>query len=304
MNTSPRAPSRIGAWLRRGATAACLCAAPFAHAYAQALLLFPEGTVTLIRGTSVFEVDTPLVTQPGDILTTDTRLGAQLEDGNGMLAALGPQTRLTIDAPPRGADASGAASLSLLTGWIKLARSAAPGQWLLDTPTLRVALQQGSSAIHATSTATALFVETGSAAVTLPETRDAPQTLGADRYLAREFGKPAVQSARPAAVFVSQLPLTFRDPLAPVAAHAQTRPATPTQGRPVAYEDVADWLACGLAVRRTFVLRFRPLAHTEPFRTQIRLNLHALPEWRPVLYPPPPLPPRRPSGPRLSAEES
>ena len=82
------------------------------------------------------------------------------------------------------------------------------------------------------------------------------------------------------------------------------KPVTPVQGRPVAYADLADWLTCNLPVRRTFVSRFRALIHTEPFRTQIRLNLHALPEWRPVLYPPPPLPPQRPSGPRPSAEDS
>ena len=206
MNLPQCATSRIAAWVRRGAMAACVCVTPLTQAAAP--LLLPEGPVTLIRGTSVFVVDGPLVTQPGDLLATDARFGAQLEDGNGTLVALGPQTRLSIDAPPHGEDAAGPASLSLLTGWIKLARTGAsgPGPLLLDTPSLHIALRQGSSVIHATSTSSALFVETGSAVVTLPDTRDAPQTVAADRYLEREPGKPPVHSARPAAAFVSQLP--------------------------------------------------------------------------------------------------
>lgn len=313
MNLPQRATSRIAAWLRRGTLAACLCVSPFTQA--SGLLLLPDGPVTLIRGTSVFAVDAPLATQPGDILTTSGQLGAQLEDANGTMVALGPQTRLSIDASPHGDDATGLSSLSLLTGWIKLARTGAggAGPLQLDTSSIRIALRQGSSAVHATGTSSALFVETGSAVVTLPDSRDAPQTIAADRYLEREPGKPPVLSARPAAAFVSQLPVTFRDPLAPLtplAAHNQTKPVTPVQGRPVVYGDLADWLACNLPVRHTFVSRFRTLIHTEPFRTQIRLNLHALPEWRPVLYPPPPppppppLPPQRPHGLRPSAEES
>jgi hypothetical protein len=307
MNLPQRTTSRIAAWLRRGTMAACLCVAPLTHAAGP--LLVPEGPVTLIRGTSVFAVDAPLVTQPGDLLATDAQLGAQLEDGNGALVALGPQTRISIDTPPHGEDATGLASLSLLSGWIKLARTGAggPGPLLLHTPSLQIALQQGSSAIHASGTSSALFVEDGSVVVSLPDTKDAPQTIVADRYLERDSGKPPVPSARPAVAFVSQLPMTFRDPLAPLtplAAHSQTKPVTPAQGRPATYADLADWLACNLPVRRTFAPRFHALIHTEPFRTQIRLNLHALPEWRPILYPPPPLPPHRPSGSRPSAEDS
>ncbi|WP_168788015.1 hypothetical protein [Paraburkholderia aromaticivorans] len=307
MNFSQRATSFIAPWVRRGMLAACLCVTPFTHA--AALLLLPEGSVTLIRGTSVFEVNALLVTQPGDILTTDAQLGAQLEDGTGTLVALGPQTQLAIDTPPHAEDASALPSLSLLTGWIKLARTGAgdTGPLLLDTPSLHIALRQGSSATHATGTSSALFVESGGAIVTMRDTRDAPQTIITDRYLERDFGKPPRLAVRPAAAFVDQLPVTFRDPLSPLtprALHNQTKPVTPVQGRPVAYADLADWLACNLPVHRTFVPRFRALIHTEPFRTQIRLNMHTLPEWRPILCPPPPLPPHRPSGPLPFAEDS
>lgn len=313
MNLPQPATSRIAVWLRRGALAACLCLCLCITSltHAAALLLLPEGQVTLIRGSSVFAIDAPLVIQPGDILTTDDRLGAQLEDGNGTLVALGPQTRLSIDVPPHGEDAAAQPSLSLLTGWIKLAQTGAggAGPLLLDTPSLHIAVRQASSAIHATGRSSALFIESGSAVVALPDTRDAPHTIAADHYLERDFGKPLDLSARPAAAFVSQLPVTFRDPLAPLtplAAHGQPKPVIPAQGRLVAYADVADWLACNLPVRHTFVPRFRALIHTEPFRTQVRLNLHALPEWRPILYPPPsqPSPPHRPSSPRPSAEDS
>jgi hypothetical protein len=254
------------------------------------LRLFPEGSVTLIRGTSVFAIDAPLITQPGDIIETDAQSAAQLEGVDGTLAALGPNTRLMVDISSSGSQASGSASLSLLAGWIKPVRSskAPPGVWSVDTTSLHINLRQGSSAIHATDLMTEIFVESGSAEVTLPETQQAPLTLSTELYLERTLGKPHAQSNRPAAAFLDKLPTSFRDQVISLAAHTQLKPITPSQGRPAVYADLADWLACALPVRRSFVTRFQSLARKNPFRTQIRLSLDKLPEWRRIIYPPPP----------------
>ncbi|SAL49950.1 hypothetical protein [Caballeronia humi] len=304
MNIHPSTRSVLARWLRGalgvGISAACLCAAPLAQA-AQAVLL-PEGPVTLIRATSVFVVDAPLLVEPGDIFTTGVHGAAQLEDGSGTIALLGSQTRITVDAAPSGAKTNMLDALSLLAGWLKVERgtAAAPGQLTVDTVVLRAALSHGAAVIHANANAASLFVETGSITLALPGIADAPQPLNAERYAQRESDKPLETRARPTPAFVGEMPLAFRDPLASIAARPQVKAAAPVQGRVVAYADIADWLASPLAVRSTFVARFRPLARAEPFRTQIRRNLRNLPEWRAVLCPPRPAPPRRPGTPQWS----
>jgi hypothetical protein len=60
---------------------------------------------------------------------------------------------------------------------------------------------------------------------------------------------------------------------------------------PVSYDDIADWLNSGLAVRTqaatSFSMRFRARLSDATFRSDIKQHLHALPDWRPLIYPAP-----------------
>ncbi|MFM0323193.1 FecR domain-containing protein [Caballeronia glebae] len=266
---------------------ACLCTLHGAQA-GQAMLL-PDGAVTLIRATTVFIIDAPIALEPGDLLATDARASAQIEDADGTIIALGGDTRIAIDAGPRD-DA-----FALLSGWIKIARAHANAvaPLSIDTPTLDLDLRDGAAVLHVSRDTTAFFIETGSVTLALPEHADAHQQLDGEHYGERETGKPLDLRARPAASFIAAMPLPFRDPLVSVATPAKTKPAALTQGRPATYADLAGWLAAPLPIRRTFVARFRPLAQGEPFRSQVRQNLRELPEWRRVLCPPPAMPRRR-----------
>lgn len=252
-------------------------------------MLLPEGTVTLIRATSAFNVDTPIALQPGDLLATDAHGSAQIEDSDGTIVALGADTRIAIDAAPHG-DA-----LALLSGWIKIARphTGTSDPLSIGTPTLDASLRDGAAVLHATRDMTALFIEAGSMTLALPEHADAHQPLDGEHYAERETGKPLVVGTRPATSFIAAMPLPFRDPLATSATPAKAKPVAPAQGRPATYADIADWLIAPLPIRRGFVARFRPLAQNEPFRAQVRQNLRNLPEWRRVLCPPPAMPRRR-----------
>jgi FecR protein len=271
--------------LRIGFAMACLCAFQGAHA-GQALLL-PEGTVTLIRGTSVFTVDAPIAVQPGDLLATDAHGGAQIEDGNGTIIALGAGTRIALDAAQHGD------SLALLSGWIKIARiHAAPEPLSIDTAVLHAALRDGAVVLHASRDTTSLFIETGGMTLTLPDHADARTPLDGEHYAERQAAKPLDVRPRPAPAFIASMPMPFRDPLSDTAP-ANAKPGAPSQGRPATYADLADWLTAPLGIRRSFVARFRPLAQGEPFRSQVRQNLRDLPEWRRVLCPPPAMPRRR-----------
>ncbi|WP_244808431.1 MULTISPECIES: FecR domain-containing protein [Caballeronia] len=272
---------------RFGVALACLCSLHGAQA-GQATLL-PEGTVTLIRATSVFNVDAPIALEPGDLLATDAHGSAQIEDSDGTIVALGADTRLAIDIAPHG-DA-----LALLSGWIKIARPrmSAAEPFPIDTPTLDVSLRDGAAVLHAAREMTALFLEAGSVTLALPEHADAHQQLDGEHYAERETGKPLVVGTRAAPSFIAAMPLPFRDPLAMASTPAKAKLVAPAQGRPATYADIADWLIAPLPIRRSFVARFRPLAQSEPFRAQLRLNLRNLPEWRRVLCPPPAMPHRR-----------
>ena len=279
--------ARILQGLRIGFAIAFLCV--FQRTQAGQAILLPEGTVTLIRATSVFNVDAPIALEQGDLLATGAQDSAQIEDDDGTIVALGAGTRIAIDAAPSG-DA-----LSLLSGWIKIARkkAAANEPLSIDAPTLDATLRDGAVVLHASHDALALFLETGGMTLSLPEQPDAHQQLDGEHYAAREAGKPLDVGTRPAPSFIAAMPLPFRDPLAEVPTPAKAKLDVPTQGRPATYADLADWLATPLAIRRSFVARFRSLAQREPFRTQVRQNLRNLPEWRRVLCPPPAMPRRR-----------
>ncbi|SAL80475.1 FecR protein [Caballeronia arvi] len=273
--------------LRIGFAIACLCA--FHSVRAGQFILLPEGNVTLIRATTVFNVDAPIALEPGDLLAIATQGSAQLE-ADGTIVALGSDTRIAVDAAP------GGDSLALLAGWIKIARTKANAPFSIDTPTLQVALRDGVAVLHASRDATSLFLETGAMTLALPEHADAHQQLDGEHYAAREAGKPLDVSTRPASAFIAGMPRPFRDPLASVAsvaASAKAKLIVPSQGRPATFADLVDWLTAPLGIRRSFVARFRPLAQGDPFRSQVRQNLRTLPDWRRVLCPPPAMPRRR-----------
>jgi hypothetical protein len=253
----------------------------FRCAQADQAILLPEGAVTLIRAMTVFSVDTPFAVQPGDLLATDAHGSAQIESSDGTIIALGAETRVAIDATPHG-DA-----LSLLSGWIKIARAHAAAEPLpVDTAVLHTALREGSAVLHANRDRASLFIETGSMTLALAEHADTRRSLDGEDYVERAAGKPLDVRSRPASSFIDAMPVPFRDPLAFVAAPATGKLVALPQGRPATYADLADWLTAPLDIRHTFVARFRPLLQGEPFRAQVRQNLRNLPEWRRVLCPP------------------
>ncbi|WP_321801401.1 hypothetical protein [Caballeronia sp. J97] len=271
--------------LRIGFALACLCALPGARA--GQFILMPEGTVTLIRATTVFDVDAPVALEPGDLLATPAQGGAQLE-ADGTTVALGPDTRIGIEAAP-GGDA-----LALLSGWVKIARTQpiTTDSLSIHTAALDAAMRDGAAVLHASRDTTSLFIETGGMTLALPGHADDRRPLDGEHYAERAAGKPLDVSARPAQPFISAMPRPFRDPLAPVRASAKAKRIVMSQGRPATFADLADWLSAPLGIRSGFVARFRPLALTEPFRSQVRQNLRTLPEWRRVLCPPSPMPRR------------
>lgn len=265
------------------------------------LTLIPEAPVTLVRGTSTFVVEAPLSLHPGDLISTAlTAGGARLEDSAGTVAALGPQTRLAVNPwpRPRRHGKPDPESLALLSGWLKVSHDDTKSINTIgvDTPALLVRTEDGAVVIHASSNETALFVETGHASTRPPDGSTQPMIVDNNAFLRRTLGQAMHEPSRPDAEFIRQLPLTFRDPLGVLPKRAPTHEPGATEAHQTTYGDVADWLTTRLPIRRTFVSRFQVLARREPFRSLVRSELKALPEWRKVLYPPHLPEPQRPSS--------
>ncbi|HEY4294989.1 MAG TPA: hypothetical protein VGM85_00805, partial [Paraburkholderia sp.] len=110
-------------------------------------------------------------------------------------------------------------------------------------------------------------------------------------------------SASPDPKFVAAMPVTFRDALRPLplpaTATATARNVPVHDLRPVSYDDVSDWLGSALAVRSDpatrFTDRFRTRLSDPAFRRDVKQHIRDLPDWRPLVFPPPPRPVSRPA---------
>ncbi|WP_179401400.1 hypothetical protein [Burkholderia guangdongensis] len=278
-------------------TVACLAlVTPLAHA--ELVLAFADGPVTVIRGASLYRAGEGTRLRDDDIIETDDGKSAQLEDGAGTLIALGPQTRVLLATSMATRDtAATPVRIAMLSGWLKIGRvagAAAPLPSLsIDMPGVSIKPMNGapwSIVVTAVTQSVAIFAEAGDDALTLP-IHDAGHasalTLRAGQYAERAPDGPLHVLPRPSTEFVARMPVGFRDSLVAVSGRVASRHELPAALRAVDYADVADWLTSSVSVRGTFVRRFTPRLKAPEFRSEVDAHLHALPEWRPVLHPPP-----------------
>jgi hypothetical protein len=273
-------------------------AVPLAHAHAEVVLAFADGAVTVIRGASLYRANEGTRLAGDDIIETDAGKSAQLEDGAGTLVALGPQTRVLLGAP---ATTRGAAAMplriSVLSGWLKVSRAAGTATAAsIAMPGLTIEPANGTSwsfVAMAAPQRVAMFAEAGDDTLTLspPVAGQPPRaTLHAGQYAERTAAGPLRVQARVSPEFIAGMPVGFRDALVAVSGRLASRHDLPAALRAVDYADVADWLASDVSARGTFIKRFRPRLKSAEFRAGVDAHLDVLPEWRPVLHPPPPKP--------------
>jgi hypothetical protein len=297
-----------------GALALLASVAPLAHA--ETVVAFADGPVTVIRGASLYRTTEGARLHDDDIVETDAGKSAQLEDGAGTLIALGPQTQVLLKTPaaPQRA-AAGPMRITMLSGWLKVGSTANAA-----APPLSIELRgldiepagNGPWSVVAMADAdrAAVFAESGDDAIVVA--RAPAQTprlmLRAGQFIERHADEPLRAQPRPSTQFVGALPPGFRDALVAVSGRLANRHELPAPLRPVDYADVSDWLASSVSARPTFVKRFVARLKTPAFRAQVDAHLDVLPEWRPILHPPPPRPasePHRraaPAPPAASAE--
>lgn len=279
--------------LRGVLTCGCLLAA--SQAQAAWTITSADAPATVIRAANVYQLGVGEALRDDDLIASPPRGVVQLQDDAGNLLALGAQTRVLLQAGPR---------VALLDGWLKVAHpcAAAPCK-ALDIDTERGSIELGTNTTASAAVVVAalpgtdrdkstiaVFSESGTQTLAV-SARKSMITPGSFAYVT--VSAPPQIAPRPSSAFLTDMPVAFRDALQrlPVAPAAHDSPVKPL--RAVTYDDVSAWLASDLPARKRFPARFRLRLTDQAFRRAVDQNLKALPEWRVLLYPPPPRPDAR-----------
>lgn len=240
---------------------------------------------SIIRGDKLFEASKGVKLATGDLIETQPGNFIVADLPAGTVVAFGPSTRLYL----MGADGS---NIVVLRGWLKL--DAHPiGEGAMRraiTLQLGAASRQGVFVLHASDRRDEVFQESG--VMTLLVRDDAVTRSNreskATQFFAREERNLSV-APRPAAPFVAEMPVQFRDPLpeGPVGG-ANAKITEPKLIREVTYADVADWLTMPRDWRAGFIGRFRGRLRDKAFFAAMDAHLSVHPEWTLILHPPPP----------------
>jgi hypothetical protein len=252
-----------------------------------------EGSLRVIRGTTVLQGAAGVRLQQGDFIESSDRGFAQLEFTGGTIVALGASSRLFLfrNAARRNtgkAVKAAAVEVVVLRGWLKGETGSNAGSCRYASPVLGAATSGGTIVLHATAQAAEIFVESGSAEASeiTPDGNWGRKTgAKAGQFLSRRSDKSIAVSARPDSVFVESMPRPFRDTLPSRMSLFAGKPAQAKRDHEVSYSEIQPWLTMGQTWRRGFVERFQPRLKDVTFRKALEDHLADHPEWDPVLHP-------------------
>jgi hypothetical protein len=309
MKSSTKLLSTISRALRRLAPFALLLLAPYANA--AWTLVQADAPVAVIHETGRYQANAGQRLGLDDIVETPASGGVQIQDDAGNSVALGHDTRVLLMRDAR---------IALLGGWMKVqhacnanaanasANCTAP---VIETARTTITPADDSALVIAATAANyqsantqdatapntdAVFCESGAASmvgISGSHGKAAPVKLDAHRFATHPAASDTIAVApRLDPAFVAAMPVTFRDALRVLPVPTPVRNDPPAGIRPVAYDDVSDWLGSGLAARKDpstrFTSRFHARLSDPAFRRAVVQHIHDLPDWRPLVFPPPP----------------
>lgn len=293
MTTRSERSLRHSRWLIRTFPLLLAFNAPFAHAqWAIAIADVPAG---VIRGANLYSASVNQRLATNDMIETGASGILLLQDEAGSVIALGPDTRILIEANAR---------ISLLRGWLKIAHQCAASpcaEPAIETERGAVDIGDHAAAIVAVVATPELvseaFSESGNqkleVAANSASTPDSV-ALAEGQFAAIVSDAPVVPKPRPSPAFLAGMPIAFRDALVRVPTTGKLRDDLPSPLRPVSFEDVAPWLTSGLPARNQpatrFVDRFHPRLADAAFKQHIDQNASVLPEWQAAAPVPKPAP--------------
>ena len=250
-----------------------------------------EGSLRVIRGTSVLQGAEGMRLKQGDILESSDGGLAQLEFVGGAIVALGPSSRVYIFRHGGGGkaiDAAVAVDLVLLRGWLKAESNSTAGLYRYETPSLAASTGNGVLVFHTDESGCDIFVESGLADIGELSADGYPRQAKpskAGQFLSRHSGKTVASLSRPTPAFVDAMPQAFRDTLPSRLARFAGKPVEAKAQHAVSYAEIEAWLTMPAAWRRGFVDRFGPRLNDPEFRKQLEVHLAQYPEWDPILHP-------------------
>jgi len=254
-------------------------------------LTMMEGTLRVVRGTTVFQAVEGMRLQQGDILESAAGGFSQLEFTGGPIVALGPTTRVYIfrhGAGGKGGTGAANGDLILLSGWLKSESSAGAGSYRYQSPMLAASTGNGTVVFHCDDSGCDVFVESGSATIAEVSASGNSRnpTLGkAGQFFSRRGGKGVSTLPRPSAAFIAAMPGQFKDTLPSRLARFAGKNLQPKAQQQVSFEEIHSWLTMPSAWRTGLVDRFRPRLSDSEFRKQLESHLSEYPEWEPILHP-------------------
>ena len=280
----------VGIMARRSvpciAFALCLACGPVGAAAPQiGLLTRLEGKAQLLRGVEAFSAAEGLALRDGDVIETGDSSFAQLEFSANLVIALGPGTRLFLFGLPSPAQAT-RPQFVLLRGWVKVESAPKEPREALLLASRDLSLTGGRTALvmHVKPSTTRVFVESGSASVSLTKAPSAIN-VAAGQFAQQTASLPIDILRGPAPDFLAEMPRAFRDTLPPMVDRRSWPAVLPTRLRFVSYEDVEDLLTLPGQWRSRSVQRFGSRTQDEAFRAALEANLRRHPEWDRVLHP-------------------
>lgn len=253
-------------------------------------ITFLEGSLRLIRGTSVYSGAEGERLRQGDMLESSEKGFAQLEFIGGGIVVIGPSShayifRHGLGGKP-GNDGAGG-ELVLLSGWLKALSGEHSGSYRYASPLLAATTRNGTVVMQSSESGCDLFVESGSAAigeVSAGGLAGKTTTGPAGQFYSRRPGKGVVSASRPSAAFLDAMPRAFRDDLPSRLAHFKGKPAEPKAQHAVSYAEIQAWLTMPSEWRKGLVERFEPRLKDPEFRKQLEAHAAEYPEWEPALH--------------------
>jgi hypothetical protein len=249
-----------------------------------------DGSLRVIRGTTVLKGAEGMRLHQGDILESSNPGFVQLEFSGGAIVALGNSTRLFLlrYTAGRGVGDKAAAELVLLSGWLKGEDHSKLGASHYDSILLAATTRNGTLVLHATPQAAEMFVESGSASVgevSSDGNLRSPASAKAGQFYTRPAGKIVQVSSHPSPTFIESMPAPFRDTFPSRLSRFAGKHVEPKRDHEVAYSEVHDWLTVGQRWRKGFAQRFEPRLKDAAFRKALAAHLNEHPEWGPILHP-------------------
>jgi len=244
-----------------------------AWARANSVVGIVEGDVTLIRQTTRYALAEGVVLNEQDIIETAKGAFAQIEL-QGVLVGIGESTRLMLR--PRVGKGLTAPPLYLLEGWLKTSASGAFGY---VSPSVEVATQAATTVINTKGAQYALFVESGTAKLTLRESTQTVTQVASGDFAQRLPGSAPTVGSRATAEFLGKLPRQFRDKLPARGEQFAKRNVAPKPRGEITYADVAPWLRTEPALRLQFLPLWKARAADLDFRAGAKADLAQHPEW-------------------------